>query len=54
MLSLVHQHWIKHYRAMVRLHSERDIPFTSETGSLRNTFKAMGLEVTFGQAYSPQ
>ena len=51
-LSLVHQHWIKHYGAMVRLHSDRDIRFTSETGSWRNTFKAM--EVTFGQPYSPQ
>ena len=54
MLSLVHQHWIKHYRAMVRLHSDRGIRFTSETGWWRKTFKAMGVEVTFGQPYSPQ
>ena len=53
-LSLVHQRWIKHYRAMARLHSDRDIRFTSETGWWRNTFKAMGVEVTFGQPYSPQ
>ena len=44
-LSLVRQHWIKHYGAMVRLHSNRDIRFTSETGCWRNTFKAMGVEV---------
>ena len=53
-LSLVHQHWIKHYGAMVRLHSDRDICFTSETGWWRNTFKAMGVRVTFGQRYLPQ
>ena len=53
-LSLVHQHWIKQYGAMVRLHSGRDIRFTRETGWWRNTFKAMGVEVTFGQPYSPQ
>ena len=47
MLSLVHQHWIKHYGAMVRLHSDRDIRFTSEIGWWRNTFKAMAVEVTF-------
>ena len=52
--SLVHQHWIKHYGAMVRLHSDRDIRFTSETGWWPNTFKAMKVEVTFGQPYSPQ
>ena len=51
MLSLVHQHWIKHYGAMVRLHSDRDI---RETGWWRNTFKAMGVEVILGQPYSPQ
>ena len=39
---------------MVSLHSDRDIRFTSETGLWRNTFKAMGVEVTFGQPYSPQ
>ena len=54
MLSLVQQHWIKHYGAMVSLHSDRDIRFTSETGWWRNTFKAMGVELTFGQPYSPQ
>ena len=53
-LSLVQQHWIQHYGAMVRLHSDRDIPFTSETGWWRNTFKAMRAEVTFRQPYSPQ
>ena len=53
-LSLVHQHSIKHYGAMVRLHSDGDIWFTSKTGWWRNTFKAMGVEVTFGQPYSPQ
>ena len=36
-LSLVHQHWIKHYGAMVRLHSDPDIRFTSQTGWWRNT-----------------
>ena len=40
-LCLVHQHWIKHYGAMVRSHSDRDIWFNSETGCWRNTFKAM-------------
>ena len=53
-LFLVHQHWIKHYGAMPGLYSDRDIRFTSETGWLRNTFNAMGVEVTFGQPYSPQ
>ena len=53
-LSLVHQHWIKHYGAILRLHSDGEIPFTSETGWWRNTFKAMGVEVTLGQPYSPQ
>ena len=52
-LSFWHQHWIKHYGAMVRLHSDRDIGFTSETGWWRNTLKAMGVEVTFGQPYLP-
>ena len=54
MLSLVHQHWIKHCGALVRLHSDRDIQFTSETGWWRKTFKAMGVEVPYGQPYSPQ
>ena len=53
-LSFVHQHWIKHYGAMVRLHSDGDIQFTSETGWWRNTFKALGVKVTFGQPYSPE
>ena len=53
-LSLVYQHGIKHYGAMVRLHPDRDVGFTSETGWWRNTFKVMAVEVTFGQPYSPQ
>ena len=53
-LCLGHQHWIKHYGAMVRLHSDPGIRFTSETGWWRNTFKAMAVEVTFRQPYSPQ
>ena len=52
-LSPVHQHWIKPYGAMVRLQSDPDIQFTSETGWWRNTFKPMAVEVTFGQHYSP-
>ena len=53
-LSLVHKHWTKHSGAMVRLHSDRDIQFTSEIGWWRNTLSAMGVEVTFGQPYSPR
>ena len=37
-LSVVHQHSIKHYGAMVRLQLNRDIRFTSETGWWRKTF----------------
>ena len=38
-LSFVQQHCINYYRAMGRLHCDRDIRFISETGWRHNAFK---------------
>ena len=43
-LALVHRNWSKRYEAMVRLHSDRDIRFTSKNGWWRKASKAITLK----------
>ena len=53
-LKAILRHWIRFFRPMVNLHSDRDIRFTGEQGWYLNAFRAMGVEVSYGQPYRPQ
>ena len=48
------RHSILVFQPMVKMQSDRDIRFTGEQGCWLNAFRAMGVEVSFGQPYGPQ
>ena len=53
-LKAILKHWVRFYQPMVRIHSDRDIRFTGDRGWYLNVFRALGVEVSFGQPYRPQ
>ena len=53
-LKLIKHHWIRFYGPPVRIHSDKDIRFKGDCGWYRNVFAAIGVEVSFSQAYRPQ
>ena len=48
------RHWIHFFQPMVKIYCDRDITFTGEQGWYLNAFRAIGVEVSFGQPYRPQ
>ena len=53
-LKLVKHHLFCFYGPPVRIHSDKNIRFNRDYGWYRKVFPAMGVEVSFSQAYGPQ
>ena len=53
-LKAILRHWTSYFQPMVKMHSDQDIGFTGEQGWYLNSFRAMGVEVSFGQPHRPQ
>ena len=53
-LKAILRQLIHFFQPMVKIHSDRDIRFTGEQGWYLNAFRALRVEVSFGQPYQPQ
>ena len=53
-LKAILRHWIRIFQPVVKIHSDGDISFMGEQGWFLKTFRATGVEVSFGRPYRPQ
>ena len=53
-LKAILSNLIRFLQPIVKIHSDRDIRFTGEQGWYLNAFRALRVEVSFGQPYQPQ